>query len=242
MLLNPEFLSEEFVNKLLPSIDPDKCNFCGKCAEICEFNALLNMKFEIVLLDEMCHSCGACKYFCPFNAIEEKTKEIGIVRSGRTSENILFVDGLLNVGEIATPTLIKKVKDKIVKRKINILDSPPGVSCSMVETVKDSDFCLLVTESTPFGLSDLKLAIEVVKIIGKPFGVVINKYIPSFKDIEHYLHENSVEVLLRIPFERRFAEAYSKGTPLINIHPELKNNFKLMLDKIKETLGLGIND
>ncbi|MFH1195829.1 MAG: ATP-binding protein [bacterium] len=234
LLLKPKIVSEESAEKLLPQIDHDKCNFCGKCVEVCEFNALINLKFEIVLFEEMCHGCGACKYFCPSKIITERAKEIGIIRVGITKEKILFADGILNIGEVAAAPLIKEVKKKIVEGRTNIIDSPPGTSCSMVETVKDSDFCILVTESTPFGLNDLKLAIDVLKTIEIPFGVVINKYDPSFTEMENYLKENGIEVFLKIPFDRRYAETYSEGRLPINKYPELRNDFILLHKKIIE--------
>ena len=236
LLLQPEFISEENAEKLLPQIKQDKCSFCGKCVEVCEFNALINLKFEIVLFDEMCHGCGACIYFCPSKIITERAKGIGVIRVGITSEKILFADGVLNIGEVAAAPLIKEVKKKIIKEKINILDSPPGTSCSMVETVKDSDFCILVTESTPFGLSDLKLAIDVLKTIDVPFGVVINKYDQSFTEMENYLKGNNIEVLLKIPFDRRFAESYSEGTLPINKYPALKKDFIALHNKVIEKM------
>lgn len=236
LLLKPEFISEERATKFLPLIDQDKCTFCGKCIEVCEFNALINLKFEIVLFEEMCHGCGACTYFCPSKVITERAKKIGVVRVGITNDKILFADGLLNIGEVAAAPLIKEVKKKIVEGRINILDSPPGTSCSMVETVKDSDFCILVTESTPFGLNDLKLAIEVLKTIDVPFGVVINKYDSSFEEMENYLSGSDIEVLLKIPFDRRFAESYSEGILPINKYPELKKDFVALHKRILEKM------
>jgi len=232
LLLKPEFISEESADKLLPLIDQEKCSFCGKCVEVCEFNALINLKFEIVLFEEMCHGCGACKYFCPSKGITERVKEIGTVRIGITNDKTLFADGLLNIGEVAAAPLIKEVKKKIIKGKVNIIDSPPGTSCSMIEAVKDSDYCLLVTESTPFGLNDLKLAIGVLKSIDIPFGVVINKYNSSFEEMENYLNANNIEVLLKIPFDRRFAESYSEGILPVKKYPELKMDFYGLHKKI----------
>ncbi len=237
LLLKPEFISEESVDKFLPLIDQEKCAFCGKCVDVCEFNALINLKFEIALFDEMCHGCGACKYFCPSKIITDFVKEIGVVRFGNTKEKILFADGLLNIGEVAAAPLIKEVKKKISKDRINILDSPPGTSCSMVETVKNSDICVLVTESTPFGLNDLKLAIEVLKTINIPIGVVINKYDSSFLEMENFLNEKNIQIFLKIPFDRKYAESYSEGTlPLIK-YPELKNDFITLYQKIIQKAG-----
>ncbi|MDQ7816177.1 MAG: ATP-binding protein [Melioribacteraceae bacterium] len=238
LLLKPEFISEESAKKLLPQIDQEKCMFCGKCVEVCEFNALINLKFEILLFEEMCHSCGACIYFCPSKVITERVKDIGVVRVGITNDKILFADGVLNIGEVAAAPLIKEVKKNIIEGKINILDSPPGTSCCMVETVKDSDFCIHVTESTPFGLNDLKLAIDVLKTIGVSFGVVINKYDSSFTEMENYLNENSIEILLKIPFERRYAESYSEGILPLDKYPELKNAFRVLHKRILEKVEI----
>jgi len=234
LLLKPDFFPEENADKLLPKIDYYKCTFCGKCVEVCEFNALINLKFEIVLFEEMCHSCGACKYFCPEKAITETAKEMGIIRSGITPENILFADAVLKIGEVSAAPLIKKVKSKIQKDKVNIIDSPPGTSCSMVEAVSDSDYCILVTESTPFGLNDLKLAIDVLKTIDTPFGVVINKYEESFTELQSYLEENRITTFLKIPFDRKIAETYSEGILPLKKIDWLKDDFIYLFEKIKE--------
>lgn len=234
LLLNPEFTSINEAYKFLPLIDQDKCTYCGKCVEVCEFNALVNLKFEILLFDEMCHGCGACTYFCPENAITEQKKSIGLVRCGVTNSNIFFIDGILKIGEVAAAPLIKEVKKKVLRNKINILDSPPGTSCSMVEAVKDSNFCLLVTESTPFGFNDLKLAIDVLKEVNIDFAVLINKYNENFYEMENYLNENGIDVLLKIPFERKYAEAYSEGTLPVIKFPSLRKDFEDLFKKILE--------
>lgn len=232
LLLKPKIVSEESAEKLLPQIDHAKCTFCGKCVEVCEFNALINLKFEIVLFEEMCHGCGACKYFCPSKIITERTKEIGKVRVGVTKEKILFADGILNIGESAAAPLIKQVKKKIVEGRTNIIDSPPGTSCSMVETVKDSDFCILVTESTPFGLNDLKLAVNVLRILKIPYGVVINKYEELFAELENYLNGEQINILMKIPFDMQIAKDYSNGKIPALYSKSLKEEFKGVIKKI----------
>lgn len=242
LMLKPEFTSEKPVYKLLPQIDYNKCNFCGKCVDVCEFNALINLKFEIVVLKEMCHSCGACSYFCPEKAITEIEKEIGTIRKGVFNNNSYFVDGILNIGEVSAVPLIKIVKEKPDNEKLTIIDSPPGTSCSMVETVKDSDYCILVTESSPFGLSDLNLAIQVLKEINIPFGVIINKYDKYFTSTEEYLDREKIKLLMKIPFEREIAENYSKGILPVNDRRELKESFISLLKKVEsEVESMGIN-
>jgi MinD superfamily P-loop ATPase len=233
ILLKPNFDAETPSKKMLPRINYGKCKLCNKCVEVCEFHALLNLKSEIILLDELCHGCGACSYFCPHNAITEEPKTIGFVRKGFSKVNdIQFIDGILNIGEATATPLIKDVKSNINSDKINIIDSPPGTSCSMVEAVRDSDFCILVTESTPFGLHDLKLAVDVLRILEIPFGVVINKYEKKYEELENYLNSEKIDILLRIPFDKKIAVAYSNGNIPVFISEELSNNFKIMIDQI----------
>lgn len=234
LLLNPEIVSVESSVKLLPEIDYNICTFCGTCVDVCEFNALVNLKFEIVLFEEMCHSCGACGFFCPSHAISERKKEIGIVRTGKYSDGNIYTGGILNIGEVTAVPLISEVKKKIDPAKTNIIDSPPGTSCSMVDAVKNSDYCILVTESSPFGLSDLKLAVEVLRTLGIPFGVVINKYNSAFTETEKYLKESNIDLLLKIIFDRKYAEAYSTGCLPSERFPELKKDFISLYKRIVE--------
>lgn len=235
LFLNPKIDFEEKVYKKLPQIDYNKCDFCGKCVQVCEFNALINLKFEIILFEEMCHWCGSCKYFCPAKAITDREKEIGVLRCGSVNEHLIFADGILKIGEISSVPLIKELKKKVIKEKINIIDSPPGTSCAMIESVKDSDFCILVTESTPFGLSDLKIAADVLNEIGIPFGVIINKYKPEFKEMENYLNDNMMDILLKIPFDRKIAEDYSKGILPVFNNNEFKKEFAGLINNLKTT-------
>jgi len=246
ILLHPQFHAEVPTTKSLPEIDYSKCTYCGKCAQVCEFHALINLGSEIFLVEELCHGCGACECLCPEKAITEKSKTIGIVRKGFSEwNNIEFYDGVLNIGEASASPVIKDVKKKIQENKLNIIDSPPGTSCSMVEAVRGSDFCLLVTESSPFGLHDLRLAIEVLQILKIPFGVVINKYEESYKELENYLNEVKINVLMKIPFDKGIAEDYSNGKMpemfLTIMNEEFKNIAKkiyalVAVDKSNTTL------
>ncbi|MBN1633354.1 MAG: ATP-binding protein [Ignavibacteria bacterium] len=238
ILLKPSIEKEEIVHKLIPEIDYTKCNFCNKCTEVCEYNALLNLKTEILLFSELCHSCGACKYFCPENAIEEVKKETGIIRKGKAGKNIKFFDGLLKLGEPAAAPLIKQVKKNADPDSINIIDSPPGTSCSMFEAVKDSDYCILVTESTPFGLNDLKLAADVLKEIGLPFGIVINKYEKAYTAIEEFADKNNIDILMKLPFRRDIAECYSRGVLPALVIPEYKEMITELFKKVKSRLKI----
>ena len=234
LFLNPLIEQTDTVSRLLPEIDYKKCNFCGECARVCEYNAITVLPNQVLVFDEMCHSCGACAYFCPENAIKEVGKPMGILRTGKVEpEAIDFVEGCLTIGELMASPLILKVKEQIKPDKINILDAPPGTACSMVETVRDADYCLLVTEPTPFGLNDLKLAVDVMRIVGLPFGVFINKSRQDSNIIEKYCERESIPILMKLPFDRRLAEAYSEGKPAVRVFPEMKQRFQDLFNNIK---------
>ena len=226
ILLHPKFLEEIPTVKMLPVIDYSKCTFCGKCSQVCEFSALINFGTEIFIIDELCHGCGACEYFCPEKAISEMRKTIGFVREGRSEESgVEFYDGILNVGEASASPLIKDVKKKVQKERLNIIDSPPGTSCSMVEAVRDSDYCILVTEPSPFGLHDLKLAVEVLINLKIPFGVVINKYEESYPELEKYLNYERINILMKIPFTEEIARDYSNGKIPVRLFTKFNEKF-----------------
>jgi MinD superfamily P-loop ATPase len=224
--------------RLLPEIDEKKCNFCGECARICEFKALTVLPDQVLLFEEMCHSCGACAYFCPMEAIREAESPMGIIRYGQIlPERIDFIEGRLNVGEMMASPLIRQVKKMLHPDRINILDAPPGTACPMIETVRDADFSLLVTEPTPFGLHDLKLAVKVLRNLGIPFAVIINKALENSDLIESYCRQEGIPIPIRIPFSRKLAEGYSRGEPAVHIFPELKKQFDFLMIKIHDILN-----
>ena len=215
----------------VPQVDESRCTYCGKCAEICEFNAIVVIKKKVLLFPELCHGCGGCSYICPEDAIEEVEREIGVIERGRAG-HIEFVHGLLNVGEPMAPPLIRREKKLINGRKTVIIDSSPGTSCPVVETVKGSDFCLLVTEPTPFGLNDLKLAVETVRKLNIPLGVLINCSDIGDRKVWQYCEREKIPLLMEIPFERRIAVAYSKGVPLVEEIPEYRKRFQDLYYKL----------
>jgi len=217
----------------IPKIDETKCTYCGKCAEVCAYNAIAVIKKKVLVFPELCHGCGACSYLCPESAISEEGKQIGVVETG-SSVGVDFIQGKLAVGEIAAPFVIREVKNHIDPAGIVIMDVPPGTSCPVVEAVKDSDFCLLVTEPTPFGLNDLSLAVEVVRKLGITCGVVINRVGVGNEKVERYCNEQGIPILLRIPLDRRIAVFYSKGIPLIQGIPEWRNAFLGLLRDIEK--------
>ncbi len=236
LLLKPNIITEALAYKLIPEINYAGCNSCNKCLEVCEYNALLNFKTEIFLLDTLCHSCGACAYFCPQNAITEIKKKIGVIRNGQVDDQILFYDAYLKIGEESATPLIKQLKNAYRGNRTVVVDSPPGTSCSMSEVVKDSDYCILVTESTPFGINDLKLAVNVLLQIGVPFGIVINKYDKTFTQLEEYIALNNLNILLKIPFSIYVAESYSKGELPATVIKDYRQMMEELLEKIKREI------
>jgi len=237
LLLNPDFESSEPVEVLVPQVDESKCTYCGKCSEVCVYHTIAVLKDKVLLFPELCHGCGACSYLCPEKAITEVGRQIGVVESGHAS-GIDFVQGRLNVGEAMVPPVIRKVKEQLNGNSITIIDVPPGTSCPVVESVKGSDYCILVTEPTPFGLYDLELAVEVVKQIGIPCGVIINRAGMGDEMIEQYCFNNNIPILMKILLSTDIAKLYSKGIPLVEGMPEYKQLFKHLFDDIKKTVAV----
>jgi MinD superfamily P-loop ATPase len=223
----------------IPRIDETKCTYCGKCAEVCAYNAIAIVQKKVLVFPELCHGCGACSYLCPESAISEEGKQIGVV--GQSSlGNIDFIQGELAIGEIAAPFVIREVKKHINTANVVIIDVSPGTSCPVVEAVKGSDFCLLVTEPTPFGLNDLSLAVEVTRKLRIPSGVVINRVGVGDKKVESYCHEQGIPVLLKIPLDREIATLYSKGIPLIEGIPEWRNAFLKLFHDIEQIVSVKV--
>jgi MinD superfamily P-loop ATPase len=224
IFLMPEFTEKESVTLPVPSIDSDKCTHCGICTGICAYHALADLGKKILVFEELCHGCGGCSLLCPAGAITEIHKEIGIVERG-TAKGIEFIRGTLSIGSVLAPPVIKKVKSRIKSGPAVIIDSPPGTSCPMINAVSGADYCVLVTEPTPFGLSDLKLAAGVVRELRIPFGVVINRADMGDDEVEKYLQEQGIPLLMKIPFDRRYAACYARGRLLVEEFPELKQTF-----------------
>ncbi len=233
LFLNPTLNLVTSVGIPVPRIDESKCNYCGKCAQVCEYHAIAVILKNVLVFDELCHGCGACSYLCPEKAIFEVEREIGIVQEG-SANSIPFANGVLNVGESMASPLIRKAKEKIQKEKIVILDAPPGTACPVIETVKGSDFCVLVTEPTPFGLNDLELAVGMLEKLGIEKGVIINKADIGDRKVWEYCQSKKIPVLMDIPLDRRIAEAYSRGVPIVMEYPSYTQGFKDLLDKVEE--------
>ncbi len=232
-----DFEMEKSVDILLPVVDKQKCTLCGECAKVCQFGAIAVFPKTVMVFDYLCHGCGACTMICPENAISERPKSIGKISFGRTREGIDYGMGLLNIGEPSGVRVIRELKKEMGNSEVTIIDSPPGTSCPVVESLRKSDFAVLVTESTPFGLHDLKMAMRVVKEMGIKSGVVINRYDPDFGELEEYLKKENVPILMKIPFDHRIAELYSKGEIFSKHLEEWKEKFLEMYKDIERELG-----
>ncbi|OGV69742.1 MAG: (4Fe-4S)-binding protein [Lentisphaerae bacterium RIFOXYA12_FULL_48_11] len=223
IFLKPEITSTESAGILVPVVDEIKCTGCRKCAEVCEYHAIAVLKKALVF-PELCHGCGGCTIACPTGAIHEQERPIGVVESGKAG-TVNFVQGRLNVGEPMSPPLIRAVKKKILRNSISIMDAPPGTSCPVVTTVRDADYVLLVTEPTPFGLNDLKLAIEMIRDLRRPYGVVINRANSGDQQVHEFCIKERVKILQELPDDRRVAEAYSRGMLTLQILPDWRDIF-----------------
>jgi len=239
IFLKPQIEETGDVDLPVPKVDKKLCNFCGRCREVCAYNALAVIppdspahKGELLFFPHLCHSCGACVALCPRQALREEPREIGRLEAGKAGD-LIFVQGKLKVGEIASPALIEAVKERIDPGAVNIIDCPPGTGCPAVAALRGCDFVLLVTEPTPFGLHDLTLAADLLKKMRLPAGVVINRCDLGDKRVERFCRSRMLPVLLRIPFEREIAERYSRGESL----PGWKNRFKELFAGIRQELS-----
>ncbi len=237
LLLHPEMQKKEPVYTSIPKIDRTLCNTCGECALFCQYNAIFVASEKILVFPELCHSCGGCALVCPKKAITWEKHQIGTLNFGSADE-VALVYGELEVSKPLAVPVIKAVKNQIKNDGGDvILDSPPGTSCPFVETVSGSDFCLLVTEPTPFGLHDLKIAVEVLRNVRVPFGVVVNRAGIGYRKLYDYCREENIHIMLEIPYERSIAELYSKGVPFSLEMPEWEDKFKMLYGEIAGLVG-----
>jgi MinD superfamily P-loop ATPase len=220
----------------VPRVDETKCTYCGKCAGVCAYNAIAVLKNKVLVFPELCHGCGACSYLCPESAITEEGREVGVVERGG-SGNLELIQGRLNVGEAMAPPVIREVKKHIDPADVVIIDVSPGTSCPVVEAIKGSDFCLLVTEPTPFGLNDLSLAVEAVRKLGILCGVVINRVGVGSEEVRQYCHQEGIPILLTIPLDRNIALLYSKGIALVEGMPRWRAEFVTLFQGIKGVIA-----
>jgi len=230
LFLRGSAVSEEVVNIPVPQVDEQRCDGCGKCGQFCEYNAIVSYGSVPIIFPEMCHGCGGCMLVCPRNAISEIDKRIGVVETLQ-ADQITLVQGRLDVGLAMAPPLIKAVRKHLPENGTAILDAPPGTSCPVIAAIRDTDFVILVTEPTPFGLHDLRLSVDLVRELGLPLGVVVNRYGAGDDRVHDYCREAGVPILAEIPEDRRIAEAYSRGHLIVDALPEYKGLFRTLLEK-----------
>ena len=231
IFIKPFIEKTEVVSIPVPLIDEAKCTRCGRCAEVCVYNAIAVLGEYVLTFPQLCHGCGACSYLCPEKAIAEEDHKIGVIESGE-ADGVAFVQGILTVGEAMAPPVIRKVKEQINSDSVVIIDTPPGTSCPVVESIMGSDFCILVTEPTPFGLNDLKIALATVREIGIECGIVLNRAGMGESEIEEYCRMENLPVLLTIPLDMEIARMYSRGITLVEGFPEWRSNFSRLFENI----------
>jgi MinD superfamily P-loop ATPase len=238
LFLRPTIEETRTITTPVPDIDLEKCTFCKKCAEICRFRAIAVLGDTVLTFPELCHSCGGCMAVCPEGAITEKGRELGVLEIGAMN-GVSFAHGRLRVGEAMAPPLIRVVRDCTWEDGLTLIDAPPGTSCPVIAAMKDTDFVLLVTEPTPFGLNDLKLAVEAVKILEIPMGLVINRADMGDDTVRDYARAEGLPILMEIPFDRKIAESYSRGDMFALTMPEWKARFRELVGKIETLTGKG---
>jgi len=230
IFLKPRIGGEKKATIHVPEFDEVRCTYCGRCREVCAYHAIAVLpgsdgkKGNVLVFPHLCHGCGACRLLCPQGAIKEIDREIGIIEIG-AKDDLQFIHGRLNVGEAMSPPLIRQVKEYINVTRTVIIDAPPGTSCPVITAVKGSDFCVLVTEPTPFGLNDLILAVEVLRKLQIPFGVVINRSDIGDGKVEDYCRNENIPVLMKIPFSREIAVSYSEGVPIVEQDVSYQDKF-----------------
>ncbi|HPI92679.1 MAG TPA: ATP-binding protein [Deltaproteobacteria bacterium] len=233
LFLRGELKARNVVTMPVPDIDAALCNGCGACSAVCEFNAIAALSDEALVFEELCHGCGGCTLVCPTKAISEKDRRIGEIETMQ-ADLITLVQGRIDVGVAMAPPVIRAVKERLGGQGMAILDAPPGTSCPVIATIKDTDLVILVTEPTPFGLHDLKLALDMVRELAIPFGVVINRVGAGDDRVHAFCRDEGVPILMEIPDDRRIAEAYSRGELMVDALPEYRVLFEELMSRAEE--------
>ncbi len=231
IFMKPQITLRLAVNKMVPSVDMELCDLCEACGKICQFSAITVIGKKVLTFPDMCHSCKGCMMVCPNGAITESPLEIGVIEKGR-SGFVEFIHGCLKVGQPMSAFLINKIKEDFTSDKITIIDAPPGTSCPMISAIKGSDFVLLVTEPTPFGLNDLVLAVKTVRALKIPCGIVINRCDVGDMKTHEFAEKEEIPILMETPDSRQIAEAYSRGEMIIERVPGMKNAFRELFKRI----------
>ena len=240
LFLKPRLDHREEVGILIPEVDYENCSFCGRCAEVCVWHAIAVVGKKVLIFPELCHGCGSCTLNCPEDAINEVLNVMGTLESGQAG-SMTFGQGTMDVGQAMAVPIIRQLKDRTMSEADNrvvILDSSPGTSCPVVETMRGVDFVLMVTEPTPFGLHDLRLAVQVARDeLGLPVGVVVNRDSIGDSGVDEYCAADGIPILMRIPLDRRIAEAISDGKALVEALPEYRSRFVELYKQITQEVA-----
>lgn len=215
-----------------PKVDMTKCNLCGECGNFCKFNAIIPAKNRVIVFGEACHDCGGCEIVCQANAISWEQREIGKIFSEKTYFNSQTKYGKLNIGEMSGVKIIKEIY-KLTKENDYLIDCPPGTACTTVSAIEVADFAIIVVEPSPFGLSDMKLVVSLLRDMKIPFGIVINKYEDDENIIKEYCIKENIEILGTLPFDKKIAQSYAKGEIIADVLPKYQENFENILKKVK---------
>lgn len=238
LFLNGRETGRDIVAIPIPEVDESLCNGCGECGRFCRYHAIVSFGSTPLVFAELCHGCGGCALVCPRGAIREAGRPIGVIET-LSSDGITLIQGRLDIGVAMAPPLIRAVKERVNRNATAILDAPPGTSCPVIATLRGSDFVVLVTEPTPFGLHDLRLAVDMVRELAIPFGVVVNRMGVGDGRVHRFCREQGVPVLLELPDDRRIAEAYSRGELVVDALPEYGSHFATLLWNIREFMNGG---
>jgi MinD superfamily P-loop ATPase len=236
LFLRPKFTRSKHVEMLIPQVEDVACDACGRCAEVCQYHAIVVLSGQTLVFPQLCHGCGSCTWNCPQGAIREKPRSLGMLQAGDAGNGIRFARGILDIGEPMAVPVIRALKRWVPGREgeVVIRDAPPGTSCPVVETLRGADVVLLVTEPTPFGLHDLRLAVKVAREMNLPTGVLLNRDGTGRTGVEAFCRENSIPILMRIPLERRIGEACARGATLAAAFPEYQPRFRDLYTQLAE--------
>ncbi len=233
LFLKGKEFEENKVKSCYPEVDMSKCNLCGECGKFCRFNAIIPAKNRVIVFEESCHDCGGCEIVCKSGAITWRAREIGKIFCGKTYFNSKMEYGKLNIGEMSGVKIIKQMYRENIEKNL-IIDCPPGTSCTTVAAVEKSDYAIVVTELSPFGLSDMKLVVKLLRDLKVPFGVVINKADSKENLVESYCQEEGIEILEKIPFDRKIAKNYSEGNIIADVLLEYRKSFEKILKRVQK--------
>ncbi len=243
LFFNPDLSAVREITHRVPVINREACTFCGRCSEWCHYNAIFYVPSAKVIevIENLCHGCGACSFACNTGAITEKPVSLGTVTLYTHSEHAAIIEARMKINEMSPVKVVKAAIMDAGEEGIIILDSPPGTSCPFVQTVATADYVILVTEPTPFGLSDLRQSVETLRIMGKAFGVVINRSDVGNNGVKSYLEDENISLLLEIPYDREIAHLYSEGKIATDYEPGLKKLLESVTEKLIGKYGIGNN-